>query len=109
MNWWEILLSILGGLLLLWLVLVVLLWWAARRQPEKTKLGDALRLVPDVIRLLLRLAADRTVPRAVRVWLVVLRVVTRHAGAAALDKHWPGTAQGLQALRSLAGIRKDVA
>ena len=140
MNWWEILLSILGGLLLLWLVLVVLLWWAARRQPEKTKLGDALRLVPDVIRLLRRLAADRTVPRAVRVWLVVLlayllspidlipdfipvigyaddaiivavvlRFVTRHAGAAALDKHWPGTAQGLQALRSLAGIRKDVA
>jgi uncharacterized membrane protein YkvA (DUF1232 family) len=138
MSWWEIALSILGGLLLLWLALVVVLWWAARKQPDRTKLVDALRLVPDVVRLLRRLAADRTVPRAVRIWLVVLlayllspidlipdfipvlgylddaiivavvlRFATRHAGASALDKHWPGTPQGLQALRTLAGLRWD--
>jgi uncharacterized membrane protein YkvA (DUF1232 family) len=137
MNWWEVVLSILGGLLLLWLALVVVLWWAARKQPDRTKLRDAPRLVPDVVRLIRRLAADPTVPRAVRVWLVVLlvyllspidlipdfipvigyaddaiivavvlRFVTRHAGAAALDRHWPGTPQGLRALRTIAGLGK---
>lgn len=131
---WEILLSILGGLLLLWLVLVLLLWWNARKQPNEAKLREVLRLVPDVVRLLRRLVADPTVPRAVRLWLVVLlvyllspidlipdfvpvvgylddaivvaivlRFATRHAGGAALDRHWPGTPQGLEALRRLAG------
>lgn len=133
--WWQVLIGVLGGLLLLWLVLLILLWAAARGQPDKTTLRDTLRLVPDVIRLVRRLAADRTVPRAVRIWLfvlliylispidlipdfipvlgyaddaivvaVVLRFATRHAGAAALDKHGPGTQQGLQALRTFAGL-----
>ena len=35
---------------------------------------------------------------------LVFRFATRHAGAAALDKHWPGTSQGLAALRTVAGI-----
>jgi uncharacterized membrane protein YkvA (DUF1232 family) len=35
---------------------------------------------------------------------LVLRFVTRRAGAAALDRHWPGTPEGLRALRSIAGI-----
>jgi uncharacterized membrane protein YkvA (DUF1232 family) len=133
--WWQFPISILGGLLLLWLILLGLLWNASRKQPDKTRLRDALRLVPDVIRLVRRLAADPTVPRPVRTWLVVLlayllspidlipdfvpvlgyaddalivvivlRYVTRHAGSEALDKHWPGTPQGLQALRTLAGL-----
>jgi uncharacterized membrane protein YkvA (DUF1232 family) len=124
-----------GGLLLLWLVLIVALAWVSREQSEKVKLIDALRLGPDVMRLTRRLAADPTVPRAVRIWLVVLcvyllmpidlvpdfipvigyaddaiivaivlRFATRHAGAAALDRHWPGTPQGLQALRSIVGL-----
>jgi uncharacterized membrane protein YkvA (DUF1232 family) len=135
MTWWEVLLSVLGGLVLLWLALVLILWQAARKQPDKTSLRDALRLIPDVVRLLRRLAADPTVPRAVRIWLVVLlvyllspidlvpdfipvlgyaddaiivaivlRFATRHAGPEALERHWPGTPQGLQALRTLAGL-----
>jgi len=135
-TWWEVLLGVAGGLLLLWLVLVALLWRAARDQPDKTTLAEALRLIPDVVRLVRRLAADRTVPRRVRVWLVVLlaylvspidlipdfipvlgyaddaiivavvlRFATRHAGAEALERHWPGTPQGLRAIRSLAGLR----
>ncbi|RFA14983.1 hypothetical protein B7R22_07820 [Subtercola boreus] len=35
---------------------------------------------------------------------LLLRFATRHAGAAALDRHWPGTPQGLQALRSITGL-----
>lgn len=135
MTWWEVLLSVLGGLVLLWLALVLILWQAARKQPDKTSLRDAMRLIPDVVRLLRRLAADPTVPRAVRIWLVVLlvyllspidlvpdfipvlgyaddaiivaivlRFATRHAGPEALERHWPGTPQGLQALRTLAGL-----
>lgn len=135
MNGWQILLSLGGGLILIWLIPVVVLWWTARKLPVKTTLGDALRLLPDVVRLLRRLVADPTVPRAVRVWLVilllyllcpidlipdfipvlgyaddaivvavVLRFTTKHAGSTALEKHWPGTPQGLQALRTLAGL-----
>jgi uncharacterized membrane protein YkvA (DUF1232 family) len=85
--------------------------------------------------LLRRLAADRALPRGIRVRLslllvylilpidlipdfipvlgyaddaiivaLALRSVTRRAGPEALDKHWPGTAEGLQAVRHLAGI-----
>lgn len=35
---------------------------------------------------------------------LVLRFVTRHAGSDALERHWPGTPQGLAALRSLVGL-----
>jgi uncharacterized membrane protein YkvA (DUF1232 family) len=135
MTWGHILLAVLGGLALLWLGLVAALWWASRKQVDKVTLKDALRLVPDVVRLLRRLVADPTVPRGVRIWLgallayllspidlipdfipflgyaddalivaVVLRFATRHAGVAALERHWPGTPQGLRALRMLAGI-----
>jgi uncharacterized membrane protein YkvA (DUF1232 family) len=36
--------------------------------------------------------------------ILVLRAVTRRAGPDALDRHWPGTPQGLAAVRSLAGL-----
>jgi len=36
---------------------------------------------------------------------LVLRFATRHAGAAALDRHWPGTPEGLNALRAVVGLR----
>jgi uncharacterized membrane protein YkvA (DUF1232 family) len=35
---------------------------------------------------------------------LVLRFATRKAGADALDRHWPGTPQGLQALRAITGL-----
>lgn len=35
---------------------------------------------------------------------LVLRSVTRAAGAEALDRHWPGTPDGLAALRRVAGL-----
>lgn len=129
---WPVLMGVLGGLLLLWLVLLVVLWRAA---PDQPRLREALRLLPDAVRLIRRLAGDRSLPRGVRVRLVlllaylalpfdvvpdfipvlgyaddavvvvlVLRSVARSAGSQALERHWPGTPEGLAAVRRLAGI-----
>ena len=35
---------------------------------------------------------------------LILRSVTRAAGTEALDRHWPGTPEGLGAVKRLAGI-----
>jgi uncharacterized membrane protein YkvA (DUF1232 family) len=67
--WWQILAGVAGGLLLLWLVLLTVLW---RTKPDTARLRDGLRLLPDLIRLLRRLAADPQLPRGVRVRLVLL-------------------------------------
>ena len=121
------LVGVLGGLLLCWLVLMAVLWWTC---PDELGLRELLRLLPDVVRLVHRLAGDGTLPRGVRVrlWLLlaylalpvdlvpdfvpvlghvddavmvvlVLRSVVRRAGAAAIARHWPGTDDGLAALR----------
>jgi uncharacterized membrane protein YkvA (DUF1232 family) len=62
--------GVLAGLLLLWLLLLALLWW---RRPDDVTVREALRLLPDVLRLVRRLAADRTLPGSVRVrlWLLL--------------------------------------
>ena len=126
-EWAWTLAGVLGGLLLCWLVLMAVLW---ATRPDDLRLRELLRLLPDVLRLVHRLAGDGTLPRGVRVrlWLLlgylalpidlvpdfvpvlghaddaivvalVLRSVVRHAGAAAIDRHWPGTPEGLAALR----------
>ncbi len=126
-SWAWLRVGVLGGLLLCWLVLVAVLWATS---PDELRLRELLRLLPDVLRLVHRLAGDGTLPRGVRVrlWLLlgylalpfdlvpdfvpvlghaddavvvvlVLRSVVRHAGAAAIDRHWPGTPDGLAALR----------
>ena len=131
-SWWQVLGALLGGVVVLWVALVVALWLT---KPDELRLRDAMRLLPYLVRLLRRLAADRSLPRGVRVrlWLllgylalpidlvpdfipvigyaddaaivaIALRSVTRRAGAEALDRHWPGTADGLTAIRRLAGL-----
>ena len=126
-GWAWTLVGALGGLLLCWLVLMAMLWLT---RPDELGARELLRLLPDVLRLVRRLAGDRTLPRGVRVrlWLlmaylampidlvpdflpvlghaddaivvaVVLRSVVRRAGAAAVERHWPGTPEGLAALR----------
>jgi len=57
---------------LLYLVLLALLWQARRRNPDTARMREALRLLPDVLRLLRRLAADRDLPRGVRIRLILL-------------------------------------
>jgi len=58
-----------GALLVAWLALVLYVW--VRRPPGATA-GAALRLLPDVIRLLRRVAADPTVHRGVRLRLLLV-------------------------------------
>lgn len=131
-SWVQVLLAVVGGLLLAWVALLASLWTV---RPDERRLREAVRLLPDLVRLLTRLAADQTLPRGVRVrlWLLLgylampidlvpdfipvlgyaddavvvamaLRSVTRRAGAEALERHWPGTADGLEAIRRLAGL-----
>jgi uncharacterized membrane protein YkvA (DUF1232 family) len=126
-GWAWTLVGALGGLLLCWLVLMAVLWLT---RPDGLRARELLRLLPDVLRLVRRLAGDRTLPRGVRVRLwflmaylavpidlvpdflpvvghaddaivvaLVLRSVVRRAGAAAVERHWPGTPEGLAALR----------
>jgi uncharacterized membrane protein YkvA (DUF1232 family) len=131
-EWVRTLAVVVGGLLLLWLILLGLLW---RARTDELTARTALRLLPDVVRLVRRLAADRSLPRGVRVrlWLLLgyllvpidlvpdvipvlghaddvvavawtLRSVTRHAGADALARHWPGDPAGLALVVRLAGL-----
>lgn len=72
--WWQTLLGILVGLLIVYLVLLVLLWRYARRHPDTVRLRDGLRLLPDLVRLIRRLASDQAMPRGVRTRLVLLLV-----------------------------------
>src|SRR5512133_1367625 len=55
------------------LTYVVLLGALLVARPKGNLLGEALRLLPDILRLLRRLASDRGVPRAarVRLWLLL--------------------------------------
>jgi uncharacterized membrane protein YkvA (DUF1232 family) len=70
MDWLQVLLAVVGGLLLLWAALLALLW---RTRPPDLTVRESLRLLPDLVRLVRRLAADRSLPRGVRVrlWLLL--------------------------------------
>jgi uncharacterized membrane protein YkvA (DUF1232 family) len=133
-NGWPIALAVLAGLASVYLLLLAALWRYSRSHPEAVTMREALRLLPDVLRLVRRLAADRTVPRRVRLGLLalvaylampfdvvpdfipvlgyaddalvvalVLRSVVRSVGPDALDRHWPGSQQGLTLLKQLVG------
>ncbi|WP_150237267.1 YkvA family protein [Nocardiopsis quinghaiensis] len=129
--WVSVLVGAVGGLVLLWLLALVAV---ALARPRGNLLVEAVRLLPDLLRLVSRLARDRELPRGVRVrlWLLlaylalpvdlvpdfvpvlghaddaivaalVLRSVVRRAGEQALERHWPGTPDGLAAVRRLSG------
>ena len=69
-GWAWSLVGVLAGLLLLWVLLVAVLWAS---KPDEVRLRELLRLLPDVLRLVRRLAADGSLPRGVRVrlWLLL--------------------------------------
>ncbi|WP_426514151.1 YkvA family protein [Dactylosporangium sp. McL0621] len=72
MSWWlQTLISVAVALLVVWLALVAALLVV---KPGKLELREAVRLLPDLLRLLRRLAGDRTLPRGVRVRLWLLLV-----------------------------------
>lgn len=72
MNWWQATVAVVAGLLLVYAVLVLLLWRYARAHPETVTVRDALMMLPDLLRLIRRLIADRTLPVGVRVRLGLL-------------------------------------
>ena len=67
--WWDLALGLAAALVLVWLALVVGLILV---RPRGGLLREALRLLPDVLRLIRRLAADKTLPRGVRIRLALL-------------------------------------
>jgi uncharacterized membrane protein YkvA (DUF1232 family) len=72
--WWEMLLGIVAGVLLVYVVVLALLWSYARRHPDTVSMRDALRMLPDLLRLIRRLAGDTTVPTGVRIRLGLLLI-----------------------------------
>jgi uncharacterized membrane protein YkvA (DUF1232 family) len=128
----DLLISLGFALLIMWAALIVALWRSGR---DFGGLIEAARLLPDLLRLISRLARDRQLPRGVRLrlWLllaylaspldlvpdfvpvvgyaddaiivaVALRSVVRTAGAEPLERHWPGSPDGLKVVRRLAGL-----
>jgi uncharacterized membrane protein YkvA (DUF1232 family) len=68
MDWlvvWGIVASLIG----VWLLLIVVLWIF---RPRGVQLGQLVRIVPDVLRLVQRLLGDRSAPFRVRAALVGL-------------------------------------
>lgn len=133
-GWWATALAVALGLVVIWLVLVLTFYVLGRRTGQPTTLRDAMRLLPHVLVLVRRLAGDPALSRvrwrlllllvylALPIDLVpdfipvagyaddallvawVLRSVVRTAGPQALERHWPGTPQGLAVVRRLAGV-----
>lgn len=68
MNW-GIVVGIAASLIAAWVVLVALLWIF---RPRDVRLGELVRIVPDVLRLVRQLLGDRSVPLGVRAALVGL-------------------------------------
>lgn len=132
---WSILVGSLSGVMLAWLIVAAAIW---RAKPDDLTLGDTIRLLPDLLRLLKRVATDRAVPRMVRVELILvlgyifspiqlipdfvpvigflddavlvaimLRIVVRTAGPEMLQKHWPGTSEGLRGLCRVCGVAQE--
>jgi len=72
MPWWlQTLIGLGTALVVIWIALIAALLIA---KPGKTQLREALRLLPDLLRLLRRLARDPTLPRGVRVRLTMLLI-----------------------------------
>jgi uncharacterized membrane protein YkvA (DUF1232 family) len=70
----NIVLGLAAGLVLVWLALVAVLWGVKGR----IDLVEALRMLPDLLRLLKRLAADPALPRGVRIrlWLMLAYLIS---------------------------------
>lgn len=72
-HWWMIPLSIAAAVgiavAIVWTVVAVTLWIA---KPDAVGLHDVMRLLPDVLRLIKRLASDPRLPRRIRWALIAL-------------------------------------
>jgi hypothetical protein len=57
--WLDVIIAVVAALLLTWLALIITL---AIRRPKGDLLKESLRLLPDLLRLLKRLATDQAMP-----------------------------------------------
>jgi uncharacterized membrane protein YkvA (DUF1232 family) len=64
-----VLIAVAATLAIMWLALIAYVWIA---KPDATSARDAIRMIPDIVRLVRRIAADRSLPRGVRGRLWVL-------------------------------------
>ena len=73
--WWQRFAISIAVLVALWLLFVVVL---AIAKPDGRSMRDTARLLPDVLRLVKRLATDRSIPRTTRlpVWLLLAYLVS---------------------------------
>jgi len=127
----ELVLAVVSGLVLLWVCLVAFFWWArpsGQGLMEAVRLGpDVIRLTRRLaadrtlscslrVRLWLLLAyllspidlipdfipgvgyADDAI-----IVVLVIRSVLRAAGTQAIERHWPGSPEGLQAVLRFGG------
>src|SRR5215468_8886691 len=70
MAWyWRTLIGIAAALVVAWVALAIALLVA---KPRGVRLSEAVRLLPDLLRLLRRLATDPAMPRSVRIRLILL-------------------------------------
>lgn len=69
--WLDLAIGLAAALVLAWITLVVALVIV---RPRGGLLREALRILPDALRLIRRLAADKTLPAGVRVRLVLLLI-----------------------------------
>ena len=67
--WWDLAVGVAAALLLAWVALIAAL---VILRPRGGLLREAIRILPDVLRLIRRLAADRTLPNGVRIRLGLL-------------------------------------
>jgi uncharacterized membrane protein YkvA (DUF1232 family) len=67
--WWDLAIGIGSALVLAWIALVVGL---AIARPRGGLLAEAVRILPDTLRLIHRLAVDKNLPRGVRIRVALL-------------------------------------
>ncbi|WP_102418411.1 YkvA family protein [Mycobacterium sp. 4858] len=67
-DWWMILIGLASAFAVIWVILAITLWL----MKPQANMQDLVRLLPDVLRLLKRLAADDELPRRIRIALVAL-------------------------------------
>lgn len=67
--WLDAVIGVVLALMITWLVLIVVL---LAGRPQGKVLTEALRLLPDLLRLLARMATDKTQPAAIRIRLALL-------------------------------------
>jgi uncharacterized membrane protein YkvA (DUF1232 family) len=66
----RVLIAVAVTLVVIWVALIAYVWIA---KPDAASARQAVRMLPDVVRLVRRIAADRSLPRGVRVrlWLLL--------------------------------------